>query len=84
LSEFCQPVSGNAGAQYDQQTVAVELHVLKTRTAFGQCSLALSAAQRSLVKPFIFPSASLGLKKIDVAGYPTDPKFLMPTLKIVS
>jgi hypothetical protein len=23
-------------------------------------------------------------KKIDVSGYPTDPKFLLPTLKILS
>jgi hypothetical protein len=27
---------------------------------------------------------SSGLKKIDVSGYPTDPKFLLPTLKILS
>jgi hypothetical protein len=27
---------------------------------------------------------NLGLKKIDVSGYPTDPKFLLPTLKILS
>jgi hypothetical protein len=24
------------------------------------------------------------IKKIDVSGYPTDPKFLLPTLKILS
>jgi hypothetical protein len=35
----------------------------------------------TVVRPVFMP---LGLKKIDVSGYPTDPKFLLPTLKILS